>query len=148
MIPKKSSYYLITYIKKNVGSVYNNKSNILDIFVFQLLIVMDPAFRNDNCTSYVKYLGKAKQSVTKINQAINKNFQTDNIQAMHNLKYILFSPYTLNYFSMFKFLTMIKNVHALIRKVRTFLSATSVFIMKWIKSILQFITIMLSYGPY
>lgn len=87
---KESAYDLISYIQKNVGSVYNNKRELLRYFsVFQLLIALDQASENDNCAPYDKYLETAKEYVTKLNQAIKKNYQTDDIQDMQDLKYIL-----------------------------------------------------------
>lgn len=89
---KDKSYDLITYIQKNVESVYNNERELLRYFsVFQLLIAIDLASGNENCASYDKYLETAKQYVTKINQAIKENYQTDDIQDMQDLKYILYS---------------------------------------------------------
>lgn len=89
---KDISYDLITYIQKNVGSVYNNERELLRYFsVFQLLIAIDQASGKDNCESYDKYLDTAKEYVTKINQAIKENYQTDDIQDMQDLKYILYS---------------------------------------------------------
>lgn len=89
---KDISYDLITYIQKNVGSVYNNERELLRYFsVFQLLIAIDQASGNDNFESYDKYLDTAKKYVTKINQAIKENYQTDDIQDMQDLKYILYS---------------------------------------------------------
>ena len=89
---KDKSYDLITYIQKNVGSVYNNERELLRYFsVFQLLIAIDQASGKDNCESYDKYLDTAKEYVTKINQAIKENYQTDDIQDMQDLKYILYS---------------------------------------------------------
>mgnify|MGYP005755374155 FL=1 len=87
---KDISYDLITYIQKNVGSVYNNERELLRYFsVFQLLIAIDQASGNENCASYDKYLETAKQYVTKINQTIIENYQTDDIQDMQKLIYIL-----------------------------------------------------------
>lgn len=87
---KDISYNLITYIQKNVESVYNNERELLRYFsVFQLLIAIDLTSGNENCASYDKYLETAKQYVTKINQTIIENYQTDDIQDMQDLKYIL-----------------------------------------------------------
>lgn len=87
---KDKSYDLITYIQKNVESVYNNERELLRYFsVFQLLIAIDLASGNENCASYDKYLETAKQYVTKINQTIKENYQTEDIQDMQGLKYIL-----------------------------------------------------------
>ena len=89
---KEASYALVEYIQKNVESVYDNKRELLRYFsVFQLLIAIDKATGHDDCESYDKYLETAKQYVTKINQAIKENYQTDDIQDMQDLKYILYS---------------------------------------------------------
>ena len=87
---KKGSHDLIEYIQKSVESVYGNKRELLRYFsVFQLLIAIDKATGHDDCESYDKYLETAKQYVTKINQAIKENYQTDDIQDMKDLIYIL-----------------------------------------------------------
>ena len=87
---KKGSHDLIEYIQKSVESVYVNKRELLRYFsVFQLLIAIDKAAGHDDCGSYGKYLGTAKQYVTKINQTIKENYQTEDIQDMQDLKYIL-----------------------------------------------------------
>lgn len=87
---KEASYALVEYIQKNVESVYDNKRELLRYFsVFQLLIAIDKATGHDDCESYDKYLETAKQYVTKINQAIKENYQTDDIQDMKDLIYIL-----------------------------------------------------------
>ena len=87
---KKDFHDLIEYIQKNVESVYGNKRELLKYFsVFQLLIAIDKAAGHDDCGSYDKYLETAKQYVTKINQTIKENYQTDDIQDMQDLKYIL-----------------------------------------------------------
>lgn len=87
---KEASYALVEYIQKNVESVYNNKQELLRYFsVFQLLIAIDKATGHDDCESYDEYLETAKQYVTKLNQAIKENYQTDDIQDMKDLIYIL-----------------------------------------------------------
>ena len=87
---KKDSHDLIEYIQKSVESVYSNKRELLRYFsVFQLLIALDKATGHDDCESYDKYLETAKQYVAKINQAIIENYQTDDIQDMKDLIYIL-----------------------------------------------------------
>lgn len=87
---KEASYALVEYIQKNVESVYDNKRELLRYFsVFQLLIAIDKATGHDDCESYDKYLETAKQYVTKINQAIKENYQTDDIQDMKDLICIL-----------------------------------------------------------
>ena len=87
---KKDSHDLIEYIQKSVGAVYGNKRELLRYFsVFQLLIALDKAAGHDDCISYDKYLETAKQYVTKINQTIKENYQTEDIQDMQDLKYIL-----------------------------------------------------------
>lgn len=87
---KEASYALVEYIQKNVESVYDNKRELLRYFsVFQLLIAIDKATGHDDCESYDKYLENAKQYVTKVNQAIKENYQTDDIQDMKDLIYIL-----------------------------------------------------------
>lgn len=87
---KDVSYALVKYIQKNIESVYDNKRELLRYFsVFQLLIAIDKATGHDDCESYDQYLKTAKQYVTKINQAIKENYQTDDIQDMKDLIYIL-----------------------------------------------------------
>lgn len=87
---KKDSHDLIEYIQKSVESVYGNKRELLRYFsIFQLLIALDKAAGHDDCISYGKYLKTAKQYVTKINQTIKENYQTEDIQDMQDLKYIL-----------------------------------------------------------
>lgn len=87
---KEVSYALVKYIQKNIESVYENKRELLRYFsVFQLLIAIDKATGHDDCVSYDQYLETAKQYVAKINQAIIENYQTDDIQDMKDLIYIL-----------------------------------------------------------
>lgn len=87
---KDALYALVEYIQKNVESVYGNKRELLRYFsVFQLLIAIDKATGHDDCESYDKYLETAKQYITKINQAIKENYQTEDIQNMKDLIYIL-----------------------------------------------------------
>ena len=145
---KESAYDLISYIQKNVGSVYNNKRELLRYFsVFQLLIALDQASENDNCAPYDKYLETAKEYVTKLNQAIKKNYQTDDIQDMQDLKYILSKkPLYLELFFHVQVFDYNKKRPCSNKRSKSLLSATNVFIMNWIMSKFVFIMIMLSYG--
>src|SRR5699024_10819015 len=87
---KEVSYALVKYIQKNIESVYENKRELLRYFsVFQLLIAIDKATGHDDRESYDQYLETAKQYVTKINQSIKENYQTDDVQDMKYFIYIL-----------------------------------------------------------
>lgn len=89
---KNISCDLIKFIQDNVVSKYDNKREFLRYFsVLQLLIAIDKATGIDDCESYDQYLETTKEYVTKINQAIKENYQTDDIQDMQDLKYILYS---------------------------------------------------------
>ena len=87
---KKGASDLVQYIRKNIGFVYDNDRELVKYFsVFKLLAAIDKASGNGNCESYDKYLETAKQYVTKINQTIKENYQTDDIQDMKDLICIL-----------------------------------------------------------